>query len=59
MGLTDAQMEFLVISKAIEVRENKTLEVVDKNFNPSKHHVVPWAVQNWKGLQASESQNTI
>lgn len=47
MGLSDQQMGFLISSNALEVRDNETLSLVTKDFDASKHHVVPWAVQNW------------
>ena len=50
MGLSDSQIGFLISSKALEVRDNETLNLVIEDFDASKHHVVPWAVQNWVPL---------
>lgn len=47
LGLTNNQMEFLIMSRGIEVRDNVDFSVITENFNPNHHHVVPWAIQNW------------
>ena len=46
-GLTENQMEFLISSKGIEVRDNENLSIVTEDFDPEKHHIPPWAFQNW------------
>lgn len=46
-GLTEKQFEFLVLSGAIEVRDNDNLTVVRAGFNSKKHHVPDWAAQNF------------
>lgn len=42
LGVTEKQFEFLVLSGAIEVRDNKTLRRVTSGFDPRLHHVPPW-----------------
>ena len=46
MGLSKKQFEFLVSSGAIEIRDNKG-ERVKSQFDPEKHHVPAWVVQNF------------
>lgn len=46
-GVSEKQFEFMVISKAIEVRDNKTKQKVTSNFDPRKHHIPVWTVKNF------------
>ena len=46
-GLTNKQFEFLVLSGAIEVRDNDNLTVVRAGFDPKKHHIPDWSAQNF------------
>lgn len=46
LGITEKQFEFLVLSNALEVRDNETKRVVKKGFDPEKHHLPPWIFGN-------------
>ena len=46
-GLSEKRFEYLVLSGAIEVRDNKTLEIVKGNYDPDRHHIPPWVVANF------------
>lgn len=47
LGLSEKQLEFLIVSKVVEVRDNETHALVESDFDPAKHHVPAWVVQNW------------
>lgn len=47
-GISQKEFEFLVLSGAIEVRDNETLERVRSEFDPNKNHVPVWAFENLK-----------
>lgn len=42
LEISDRQFEFLVLSGVIEVRDNKTLQVVTGGFDPDEHHIPQW-----------------
>jgi hypothetical protein len=46
LGLTEKQFEFLVLSGAIEVRDNMSKGKVSSNFNTKEHHVPAWVLEN-------------
>lgn len=46
MNLSEKQFEFLVLSGTVEVRDHHGV-VVKSNFDPDKHHVPAWSVQNF------------
>lgn len=54
LGVTEKQFEFLVLSGAIEVRDNDTLEKITSGFNLNHHHVPPWA--HLDGLRINPEQ---
>lgn len=55
MKLTKNQFEFLVTSRAIEVRDEKG-EIVLSGFNPSLHRIPQWAIDNY--LYRNETAST-
>jgi uncharacterized protein YjbI with pentapeptide repeats len=46
MGIADNAFEFLVLSKAIDVRHNLTKHRVEKDFDVSLNHIPVWQMQN-------------
>lgn len=46
LAVADQRFEFLVSSKALEVRDNDTLQVVSSGFDIEKHHIPVWALKN-------------
>jgi uncharacterized protein YjbI with pentapeptide repeats len=46
LGMTQNQFEFMVLAGAVEIRDNDTLEVVKTGFDPAKHHVPVWTMEN-------------
>lgn len=42
LGIPEKQFEFLVLSGALEVRDNETCKPVTSDFDPGKHHVTRW-----------------
>lgn len=54
LKLTEKQIEFLITSKAIEVRDNQTLDIVEEGFDPEKHHIPAWVIQNWEAQTNNE-----
>lgn len=53
-GLTENQMEFLISSKGVEVRDNEDLSIVTEDFDPHEHHIPPWVFQNWIPVKDQE-----
>lgn len=45
-GYSDKQIEFLVLSGVIEVRNNHSKLKENKNIHPDHHHIPVWSVQN-------------
>lgn len=48
LGITNSQFEFMVTSGVIQVRDNTTRKKVDRNFDPTLHHVPIWEIRNAK-----------
>lgn len=48
LNLSDKQFEFMVLSGALEVREEITNHIVRSGFDPDSHYVPVWAMQNFK-----------
>ena len=48
LDLTEKQFEFLVVSHALEVRDNNTQRIIRSGFDPSKHHLPPWSLENMR-----------
>jgi hypothetical protein len=46
MGVTDGQFEFLAHSGSLEIRDKNGVRV-KSGFDPEKHHVPAWFVQNF------------
>lgn len=47
-GLSEKRFEYLVLSGAIEVRDNETLEIVKSDYDPARHHIPPWVMANFE-----------
>lgn len=55
-GMSQAKFEFLVMSGAVEVRDNRTLQKVTSGFDIDKHHVPPWVYENIDNLIPKSSR---
>jgi hypothetical protein len=44
--MSNNQFEFMVLSGAVEVRNNIDASVVASQFDPDRHHVPIWSVAN-------------
>jgi hypothetical protein len=50
LKLSKEDFSITVWAEHLEVRDNETLEIVTTNFDGAKHHVPPWALQNFQPL---------
>lgn len=53
LGLDESKFEYLVLSKVIRIRNNKTNRIVTSNFDPEKHHVPVWEIEAAKKALAA------
>lgn len=51
LGVSEKQFEFLVLSGALEVRDDNTGEIIDRGYDPDLHHIPSWV--NLKNLSSS------
>lgn len=54
LNISEKQFEFLVTSGGIEVRDNYTQDIVKSGFDPEKHHITQWALEETKAILGSQ-----